>query len=87
MYEPDGLSLVARGWLQDKADRDYGGDLARAADAVLEAACAAELAPDDPWAGLQVQVDSRPVHPGRPGRLAGEARRAAMGNPSQDSAI
>jgi hypothetical protein len=51
-------------WVQQVADRDYGGVWGRAAAAIIEGARAREAAPDDPWAELNTRQ-----------RLSGHARK------------
>ncbi|GIF16537.1 hypothetical protein FHX34_103480 [Actinoplanes teichomyceticus] len=53
------LAEPARRWVQDVADREYGGNWGRAAAAIIEAACEAERRPDDPWAYLTARQRSR----------------------------
>lgn len=53
------LAEPMRAWVQQVADRDYGGDFGRAAAAILEAAHAAEQRPDDPWAYLEARQRGR----------------------------
>jgi hypothetical protein len=53
------LTEPTQRWLQAVADRDHNGDQAAAAAAILEAACAAEQAPDDPWAYLTARQQRR----------------------------
>jgi hypothetical protein len=53
------LTEPTRRWLRAVADRDHNGDQAAAAAAILEAACAAEQAPDDPWAYLTARQQRR----------------------------
>jgi hypothetical protein len=60
------LSDATRQWIQQLADRHYGGDWGRAAAALLEAAHAAALAPENPWAGLDFQLQRRPGQPAAP---------------------
>ncbi|GAA2696585.1 hypothetical protein [Actinoplanes palleronii] len=55
------LDPAAAAWVQDLADRHYEGNFGRAAAAILEAAYAAELAPDDPWAYLAARQHGRGV--------------------------
>lgn len=51
-------------WIQQEADAHFGGDWGAAATAILRAAHAAELFPDDPWAGIRTRVQRRSGQPG-----------------------
>jgi hypothetical protein len=53
------LPQSTRDWIQAEADKHFGGDWVAAAAAILEAAHAAEQAPEDPWAGLNSRIRSR----------------------------
>jgi hypothetical protein len=58
--ESDGyLDEDTRRWIQDEADRWYGGDFGRAAAAILEAAHVAEKQPDNRWAYLEARQQNR----------------------------
>jgi hypothetical protein len=60
MGERDGyLDEATRLWIQEEADRYYSGNFGMAAAAILQAAYAAEQAPADPWAGLNVRARLR----------------------------
>lgn len=56
MFDADALDAAVRGWLQDLADREHGGDFAAANRSVLRAAYLAEQAPGDPWAYLTART-------------------------------
>lgn len=53
------LSEATRQWIQSEAERHHGGNFGAAAAAILEAVHAAELAPNDPWAGVRSRVQHR----------------------------
>lgn len=57
------LDEDTRRWIQDQADRYYGGNWGRAAAAILEAAYQAEQSPHDPWAGLDARLRGRAKDP------------------------
>lgn len=64
MDEQDGyLDERTRQWIQQEADAHHGGNWGRAAAAILEAAHAAQLAPDDPWAEVRARVQRRGSRP------------------------
>ena len=54
------LSEETRLWVQAEADKHFGGNFGRAAAAILEAAHARALNPEDRWAELTAQVHARP---------------------------
>lgn len=49
------LDPDANRWVQEVADRDYGGNWGRAAAAIIEGARAREAAPDAAWAELDMR--------------------------------
>lgn len=59
------LGEKTRRWIQEKADRDYGGDWSQAAAEVLEGAYARENAPKDPWAEVTARERFRAKARGR----------------------
>ncbi len=60
MGEQEGtLPEPVRQWVQEVADRDYGGNWGRAAAAILEGAYEREKAPGNPWAELEARQRNR----------------------------
>jgi hypothetical protein len=53
------LRQSTRDWIQEEADKHYGGDWVKAAAAMLEDLHQASLAPGDPWAYLTAQQRRR----------------------------
>jgi hypothetical protein len=53
------LRQNTRDWVQDEADKHFGGDWVAAAASILESAREAEMAPDDPWAYLSARTRRR----------------------------
>ncbi len=59
MDDDEGLPEPVRAWVQDIADRDFGGDFGRAAAVILEAAWQREQQPDNPWAEQESRLEKR----------------------------
>lgn len=57
--EDGGLPEKVRAWVQDDADKHYGGDFGRAAAAILTAAWQREQEPADPWAEQDERLKQR----------------------------
>ena len=58
-HEDGQLDEATNDWIRQEADRHFDGNWGAAAAAILEAAYAAELAPGDPWAGVDVRLQRR----------------------------
>jgi hypothetical protein len=53
------LRQSTRDWIQEEADRHYGGSWVAAAAAMLESLHEAAQAPEDPWAYLSARQQRR----------------------------